>query len=279
MQIGVLFPQTEIGSDPEAIRDYAQAVQGLGFQHLITYEHVLGAVPDRLPEGYRPYNIDDRFHEVFTLFAFIAGVAPGLELATGVLVLPQRQTALVAKQAAQIDLLTKGRFRLGVGIGWNAAEFEGMGESFHRRASRMEEQIALLRTLWREEVVNFEGKYHTVKGLGIKPLPERTIPIWIGGGAEAALKRAAQLGDGFFPLKPLEGGWPTTLDKMRAWRAQAELPWEGFGIEARVTIKPGWQDEVDMWRELGATHLALSTMGSGLQGAKAHVEALGCLSK
>ena len=276
MKIGVLFPQTEIGPGPAGVRDYARAVVDLGFTHLITYEHVLGAVSDRLPADYRPYGIEDPFHEVFTVFGFLAAVAPELELATGILVLPQRPTALVAKQAAEIDHLTAGKFRLGVGIGWNYAEFEGLGSAFADRARRMEEQIHLMRMLWTEDVVTFKGAYHTIEGCGIRPLPlQKPIPVWIGGAAEPALRRAATLGDGFFPQRPLEGGWQATLERMRGWREQAGLSWEGFGIEARVTIKDGWEAEVETWRSLGATHLSLSTMGLGLKGPAAHA---GCLN-
>lgn len=173
MKIGLLFPQTEIGPNRGGVRAYAQAALSLGFTHLVSYEHVLGAAPERLPKDYAPYGLEDEFHEVLTLYAYLAGVAPGLGLATGVLVLPQRQTALVAKQAAQLALLTEGGFRLGVGIGWNYAEFGGLGMDFATRARRFEEQIALLRQLWTQPVVNFAGTFEEVEGCGIRPLPER----------------------------------------------------------------------------------------------------------
>ncbi|MBS2034267.1 LLM class F420-dependent oxidoreductase [bacterium] len=273
MQIGLLFPQTEIGTDPGGIRAYAQAAYSFGFTHLVSYEHVLGAEPARLPKDYAPYGLEDEFHEILTTWAYLAGVAPGLGLATSILVLPQRQTALVAKQAAQLSLLSGGRFRLGVGIGWNYAEFEGMGVDFRSRARRFEEQIRLLRRLWTEPVVRFQGEFDHIDGCGIRPLPASPIPIWIGGSAESALRRAAQLGDGFFPLRPMEGGWPATLERMRTWRAEAGLAWEGFGIEARVTVKPGWRDEVEQWREWGASHLYLATP-PGMEGAQAHIKFL-----
>ncbi len=274
MKIGLLFPQTEIGPDRGGVRAYAQAALSLGFTHLVSYEHVLGAAPERLPKDYAPYGLEDEFHEVLTLYAYLAGVAPGLGLATGVLVLPQRQTALVAKQAAQLALLTEGGFRLGVGIGWNYAEFGGLGMDFATRARRFEEQIALLRQLWTQPVVNFAGTFEEVEGCGIRPLPERPPEIWIGGSAEAALRRAARLGDGFFPLRPLEGGWPATLDKMRQWRSEAGRCWEGFGMEARVTYKPdsNWREDLEQWRQWGASHVYLATMG--LRGADAHIKTL-----
>lgn len=217
VRLGVLFPQTEIGSDPGGLKEYAQAVHELGFTHLVSYEHVLGAVPERLPADYAPYGIKDPFNEILTTWAFLAGAAPQLELVTGVLVLPQRQTALVAKQAAQLDWLTEGRFRLGVGLGWNFAEFEGMGVAFATRARLFEEQLRVLRLLWSQEVVDFTGEFHRLQGVGILPLPrQRTLPLWLGGAAEPAVRRAAQLGDGWFPLRPLEGGWEATFAKVAA---------------------------------------------------------------
>lgn len=273
MQIGVLFPQTEIGSDPGGLREYAQAVQDLGFAHLVSYEHVLGAVPERLPKDYAPYGIEDAFNEILTTYAFLAAAAPQLGLATAVLVLPQRQTALVAKQAAQLDWLTSGRFRLGVGLGWNYTEFEGMGVDFATRARRMEEQIRVLRLLWSQQVVDFEGEFHRLQGVGILPLP-RSVPLWIGGAAEPAVRRAAQLGDGWFPLRPLEGGWEATFDQVRTWREEAGLSWESFGIEARVAPDPGWPEQVREWERLGATHVYVSTLGQGCRGPAAHIELL-----
>ena len=279
MEIGLLFPQTEIGNDPGGLKEYARAVVECGFRHFVSYEHVLGAVPERLPQGYAPYSIEDPFHEVLTLYAYLSGVAPELGMATGILVLPQRQTPLVAKQAALLSLLTGGRFRLGVGIGWNFAEFEAMGVDFGSRAGRLEEQIKLLRLLWTQPVVNFKGRFEEIDGCGLRPFPLKPVPIWIGGSAEAALRRAARLADGWFPLRPLEGGWPSTLDKMRSWREQAGKPWEGFGMEARVTVQPGWRDELEQWRSWGASHIYLSTIGGGLQGPAAHIEAIQKIAK
>lgn len=279
MKIGLLFPQTEIGSDPAGLAEFARAAVEHGFDHLVSYEHVLGAVPERLPPNYAPYGIEDAFHEVLTVYAYLAAVAPELGLATGVLVLPQRQTALVAKQAAQLSLLTRGQFRLGVGLGWNFAEFEGLGMNFANRAARMEEQIQLMRRLWTEPVVHFEGKFEQVIGCGLRPLPPQPVPLWIGGSAAPALRRAAALGDGWFPLRPLEGGWPATLEQMREWRQQAGRSWEGFGMEARVNWKEGWRQELEQWRSWGASHVYLSTMGLGLHGPAAHLEAIGKIAR
>ena len=276
MRIGVVFPQTEIGSDPGGVRAYAQAAQELGFGHLLAYDHVLGADVGKRPDWAGPYTAEHQFHEIFVLFGYLAGVAHGLELVTGVLVLPQRQTALVAKQAAEIDLLTGGRFRLGVGLGWNFVEFESLGQDFSNRGKRAEEQIELLRRLWQEPVVTFEGGYHSVPAAGINPLPvQRPIPIWIGGSAEAAIRRAARLADGFFPQRPLEGGWPATMERFRGWVEEAGRDPAAIGIEWRIDISTGTQDDwraaADEWEALGATHLSVATMRAGLAGPDAHI--------
>ena len=217
------------------------------------------------------------FHEVFVLFGFVAAAAPRLELVTAVVILPQRQTALVAKQAAEIDVLTGGKLRLGVGIGWNWVEYEGLGMSFKNRARRFEEQIALLRRYWQEPIFTHEGQYEKVTAAGINPLPiQRPIPIWIGGSAEPALKRAAEIADGFFPQRPLEGGWPETLAKMKAWREANGLDWSSYGIEARINAGTGtpdeWRATFEEWKDLGATHITVNTMNGGLQGPEAHIE-------
>jgi probable F420-dependent oxidoreductase len=260
------------------VRAYAQAMQQLGYQHLMAYDHVLGADPANRP-GWSGYTIDSLFHEPMVLFGYLAGVAPGLELVTGVIILPQRQAALVAKQAAEIDVLTGGKLRLGVGIGWNAVEYEGLGMDFRNRGRRLEEQIALMRRLWTEPAVSFEGKYHKVTAAGIKPPPvQRPIPLWIGASAEPALKRAAEIADGFFPQRPLEGGWPATMEKMHGWMRAAGRDPAQFGIDARVNAGSGTPDEwhtvAGEWRELGATHLSVNTMNGGLRGPDAHVERL-----
>ncbi len=279
MQIGVVFPQTEIGPDPAGVRAYAQAVQQLGFEHLLVYDHVVGADPASYPGWSGPYTIDSQFHEPFVLFGYLAAVAPELELVTGVIILPQRQTVLVAKQAAEVDVLTSGKLRLGVGIGWNTVEYEALGMEFRSRGRRFEEQVELMRRLWTAPAVSYAGRDHRVTAAGLNPLPvQRPIPVWIGANVEPALKRAAEIGDGFFPQRPPEGGWPAMLDKMRAWRKAAGHEWTGFGIEARVNAGSGtlddWRKTAEEWQALGATHLSINTMGAGLQGADAHVERL-----
>src|SRR5579864_3397066 len=197
MRIGVVFPQTEIGNDPIAIRDYAQAVEDLGYQHVLAYDHVLGAGLAHRPNWQGPYTSETPFHEVFVLFGYLAAVTHKVELVTGILIVPQRQTALVAKQAAQVDILSQGRLRLGVGIGWNEVEYEALGEDFHTRGARSGEQITVLRLLWTQPVVDFKGRWHHIPEAGINPLPvQRPIPIWLGGEADAVLERVGTMGDG-----------------------------------------------------------------------------------
>lgn len=279
MQIGVVFPQTEIGADRGGVRDYAQAVQGLGYQHLMVYDHVLGADPAGHPGWSGPYNVRSLFHEPFVVFGYLAAVAPQLELVTGVIILPQRQTVLVAKQAAEVDVLTAGKLRLGVGIGWNAVEYEGLGMEFRNRGRRLEEQIDLMRRLWTETTVTFEGRHHRITAAGINPPPvQRPIPVWIGASAEPAIKRAAELADGYFPQRPLEGGWPATFEKVRGWLKDAGRDPAKFGIDARVNATTGtaedWHKQAQEWRALGATHLSVNTMNAGLKSTDAHIERL-----
>jgi probable F420-dependent oxidoreductase len=276
VKLGVVFPQTEIGADPGGVREFAQAAQELGYTHLLAYDHVLGADVSGRLDWPGPYRVEHQFHEIFVLFGYLAGIVPGFELVAGVLVLPQRQTALVAKQAAEIDLLTGGRFRLGVGLGWNFVEFEALAEDFHNRGRRAEEQIEVLRRLWTEPVVDFEGQWHRIPRAGINPLPvQRPITIWIGGSAEPAIRRAARLADGFFPQRPLEGGWPSTMERFRAWVQEAGRNPDEIGIEWRTDVSSGtpddWRAEVEERRALGATHVSIQTMRGGLDGPDAHI--------
>ena len=276
MQLGVVFPQTEIGADPGGVREFAQAAQELGYDHLLAYDHVLGADIAERSDWPGPYTSDHQFHELFTLFAYLAGIVPGLELVAGVLVLPQRQTALAAKQAAEVDILTGGRFRLGVGLGWNFVEFEALGENFHDRGRRVEEQIEVMRRLWTEPIVDFEGGWHRIPRAGIKPLPvQRPIPVWIGGSAEAALRRAARLADGFFPQRPLDGDWPGTMERFRGWVEEAGRDPAAIGIEWRIDVSQGtpdeWRAEAEERKALGGvTHLSVATMRGGLD-ADGHI--------
>ncbi|MHB8375534.1 MAG: LLM class F420-dependent oxidoreductase [Dehalococcoidia bacterium] len=279
MKLGVVFPQTEIGSDPVAIRDYAQAAEQLGYNHVLVFDHVLGAHVDRFEGRFRPpYNYKTPFHEPFVLFGYLAALT-SLELVTGIVILPQRQTALVAKQAAEVDVLTRGRLRLGVGIGWNHVEYEALGQSFRNRGRRIEEQIALMRRLWTEELVDFEGKYHVVKQAGINPLPvQRPIPVWMGGGVDAVLRRIARIADGWFPQFRPGPDASETLDRLRGYIRDAGRKPEDVGIEGRISMfntpEPEWGAALEGWRGLGATHVAVNTMNAGLASPQAHIDAI-----
>jgi probable F420-dependent oxidoreductase len=278
MRIGVTFPQTEIGSDPIVIRDYAQAVEDLGYTHLLAFDHVLGAHPDRFPGWKPPYTHESPFHEVCVLFGYLAGLTRSLELVLGVLVLPQRQTALVAKQTAEIQLLSGGRLRLGVGVGWNFVEYEALGANFHDRGRRVEEQIEVLRRLWTEDLVHFEGKYHTIRQASINPRPQHPIPVWFGGMADAVLRRVARLGAGWLPQFQPGPEAAALLARLHEYvRAAGRRP-EDIGLEGRLSIatvpEDRWTAAVQAWRDLGATHLAVNTMGAGLASPDAHLAAL-----
>ena len=278
MRIGVTFPQSEITADPGAVRAYTEAAEELGYSHLLAYDHVVGADRKNRPDFRGPYDLHTMFHEPFVVFGFMAGFTQNLEFVTGIVILPQRQTVLVAKQATEVDVLSGGRFRLGVGIGWNDVEYTALGQDFRTRAARSEEQIALLRQLFSQESVTFEGRWDTVEEAGINPLPtRRSIPIWIGGSSEATLRRVARVGDGWFPQMPPEQA-RQLVDRLRALASDAGRDPGSIGIEARVTIagkdEETWIDEVRGWQEMGATHLAVNTMGAGLQGAGDHIEAI-----
>lgn len=293
MQLGAVFPQLDIGTDPVGIRDYAQAAEALGYSHILAFDHVIGVNPASRPGWKGFYDHTATFHEPFVLFGFLAGVTEKLGFINGVLVLPQRQTPLVAKQAAEVDILCGGRLRLGVGVGWNAAEFEAMGETFTNRGRRIEEQIALMRKLWTSALVDFEGAWHRVADAGINPLPvQRPIPIWIGGGAEAVIKRVGRLGDGWLPqfpsldpalsntgAQPRRGEAPEALiERMRGYARDAGRDPAAIGIEGRSSIKnqtpDDWITVYRRWKSLGATHLSVNTMGAGLIGPDAQIDAL-----
>ncbi|HET8905487.1 MAG TPA: LLM class F420-dependent oxidoreductase [Ktedonobacterales bacterium] len=279
MRLGAIFPQTEIGNDPAVIRDYAQAVEEMGYQHILAYDHVLGAHTASRPGWSGPYTSETSFHEIFVLFGYLAAVTRRVELVTGVLILPQRQTALVAKQAAAVDVLSGGRLRLGVGVGWNDVEFQALNESFANRGARIEEQIALLRALWGETAINFRGRWHTVEDAGINPLPaQRQIPIWIGGTAEVVLQRVARIGDGWFPQMPPNDQARALMALLREHLSAAGRPENAVGIEARLTLsrtaESGWQQFATDWQALGATHLGVNTMGMGFQSLDEHLTAL-----
>jgi probable F420-dependent oxidoreductase len=275
---GVVFPQTEIGPDRGAIRAYVDAVTDLGYQHVLAYDHVLGADTSLHPEWSGPYDLTSTFHEPMVLFGFLAGFSI-LELVTGILILPQRQTALVAKQAAEVDLLSGGRFRLGVGIGWNAVEYESLGKDFASRGARVGEQVELLRRLWTEESVTFEGRFERVIGAGICPLPlQRPIPIWFGASSPAALRRAGRLADGWFPQVPPGDHLDKALSLVAEGAKEVGRDPTRIGMEGRVSVGHMDTERIGRhalsWRQAGATHIALNTMGSNLNGVEGHLSAL-----
>jgi probable F420-dependent oxidoreductase len=278
VNIGVVFPQTEIGPNWAAIRDYALRVEALGFTHVLAYDHVLGADPEVHTPWRGPYDVDTTFHEPFVLFGYLAGII-ALELVTGIIILPQRQTALVAKQAAEVDLLTNGRFRLGVGLGWNKVEYDALGTNFSDRGRRSVEQVELLRRLWTERSVTFAGTYERVTGAGIAPLPvQRPIPVWFGAASEPAFRRVGRIADGWFPMMPPG----PQLDEARAIveRAASEAGRDpaAIGMEGRVSwTADGVEklvDHVGRWRAAGATHVSINTMNAALGSVDGHLSAL-----
>ena len=278
MQIGVVFPQTEIGTDAGVIREFGQAAEQLGYHHILAYDHVLGANPASRPGWRPPYTHQSTFHEPFVLFGYLAGLTKTIELVPGVVIFPQRQTALVAKQAAALDVLSGGRLRLGIGIGWNPVEYEALGESFNDRGQRSEEQVKLLRLLWTRELVSFEGRWHKVSDAGINPLPvQRPIPIWFGGGHDRVLRRLARLGDGWFPQLPPEK-CRGAIEKITAYAREAGRDPKTIGIEGRLTISAAsaetWNEQVNAWKEVGATYLGVNTMNSGFSNPAAHIDAI-----
>src|SRR5438552_7102877 len=237
MRIGVVFPQTEIGDDPIAIRDYAQTVEQLGYQHLLIYDHVLGASIANRPDWRGPYTSDTLFHEPFVLFGYLAGLTKRIELVTGVIILPQRQTVLVAKQAAALDVLSGGRLRLGIGIGWNPVEYEALGENFKNRGRRSEEQVEVMRKLWTQELVTFEGEWHKITDAGLNPLPiQRPIPAWFGGGHDQTLRRVARLGDGWFPLLAPDDACRGAIEKIHSYAQEAGRDPSSVGIQGRTMV-------------------------------------------
>jgi len=278
MQIGVVFPQTELGGSAANVRRYAEEVEALGFRHLLAYDHVLGADPDVHKPWLGPYDVRTTFHEPFVLFGYLAGFTQ-LELVTGIIILPQRQTALVAKQAAEVDLLTEGRLRFGVGVGWNPVEYEALGESFGTRGKRFDEQIPLLRRLWTEPAVTHEGAFDRVTAAGLAPPPlQRPIPIWIGGQSPPAYRRIGRLADGWFPQvrpgPPLEEALAFIAEGAEAAGRDpaaigmdGRVSWTADGVAKLV-------DHVGRWEAVGSTHLSINTMGAGLATVDEHLEVL-----
>ena len=284
MKVGAIFPITEIGTDPIAIRDYAQAIEELGYDHLVVFDHVLGADPTK-HELWGPYTHEFQFHEPFVLMGYLAAITKTIELATGIVIAPQRQTALLAKQAAEVDVLSGGRLRLGIGIGWNQVEYEALGQDFTTRGRRVEEQMELMRLLWANDLVTFDGEWDKITDAGINPLPvQQPMPIWMGGWADAMIKRIARIGDGWFAFfKPDDAG-KRMIEKLHGYAREAGRDPAEIGIESWVTVnnaqvlagwnqKPEdkllrspdeWCEEVAGYKALGATHIACWTMYADL---------------
>jgi len=277
MKIGAVFPQLEIGADPKVVRDWATTVEDAGYNHVLAYDHVLGADPANRP-GWTGYTDKSLFHEVFVLFGYLAGITTELELVTGVLVLPQRQTALVAKQAAEVDVLSGGRLRLGVGIGWNHVEYQALGVPFRQRGALLEEQVDVLRRLWADPVISYDGKYHEIEEAGLNPLPGREIPIWFGGSADAVLRRTGRIGDGWMPQSAPDETARDQIARIRQAAEEAGRDPAAIGIEARLTLgavpEQDWRAFADGWRDLGATHLGVNTMKLGLSRPEEHAQVL-----
>jgi len=278
MRIGVVFPQTELGGDAGAVRAYAQGAEELGFTHLLAYDHVAGADPAVHTGWDGPYDVHTTFHEPMVLYGYLAAVTTSMELVTGIIILPQRQTVLAAKQAAEVDLLTGGRLRLGVGIGWNRVEYEALGQDFSTRGQRLEEQITLLRRLWTEQSVTFSGTFDRITGAGLAPLPvQRPIPVWVGAQSARAYRRIGRLADGWFPMMAPGPQFEEARRIVAEAAAEAGRDPASLGMEGRVR----WQQDRDelaaamrQWQDAGATHLSVNTMGAGLKTVDDHLAAL-----
>ena len=285
MEIGVIFPQTEIEPDVVAIRDFAQAAQDMGYSYLFIADHVLGADASAYDHPlFGMYNHESVVHESLTTMGYLAAVAPNLGLMSGILILPQRQTALVAKQAAEIDVLCGGRLRLGIGVGWNFVEYEALGMSFHDRGARSAEQIEVMRELWTKESVDFHGKWHDITHAGINPLPlQRPIPVWLGVGSpvapippDVALRRVARIADGWCPnFSPDESGY-ALQEKVHNYMAEYGRDPSELGLDGRMgtagASPEDWGERVAAWREMGASHLSIENRRAGLNTADDHIE-------
>jgi probable F420-dependent oxidoreductase len=270
MKLGTLIPQNDIGGTPSAIRTFAQAAEEFGYDYLSAADHVLGVNVASRPDWGNRNTSADWFHDPFVMFGFLAGFSP-LEFATGVLILAQRQAVLVAKQTACLDVLCNGRFRLGVGVGWNPVEFVGLNENFHDRGRRSEEQVRVMQALWAQPHVTFEGKWHRIEEAGINPPPtQRRVPVWFGGHHDRTLRRIAKWGDGWMMLAyPASAEAVAEFDKMRRYAEQEGRDPASLGIEIWTSTAVGgekdWREEFLFWKRAGVTHVTVaSTHGRGI---------------
>lgn len=273
MKIGVIYPQKELKGDPQAVRAIGLAAEERGFDHLVAYDHVIGATHDREPKLTGPYTEKDPFHDPLVMFAYLAGITQRIELVTGILILPQRQTALVARQAADLDLLSGERFRMGVGVGWNYVEYDVLGQDFASRGKRMVEQIELMRRLWTEDLVDFTGEFDRADRIAALPRPRRSVPVWMGGFADVALRRAARIADGFI-FADGAGDAFEQLDALDAYLAENGRDAKAFGKQINM-LRPKSAAEVAetvlRWRDAGGTHAAINSMGMGFTTAAEHI--------
>ena len=276
MKFGVVFPQTEIGTNPDDIAAFARAADEMGYDHILTYDHVVGADTTNRPDWKGVYTSEDMFHEPFVLFSYLAAICKRIEFVTGILILPQRQTALVAKQAACLDILSRGRLRLGIGIGWNAVEYEALGENFRNRGRRSAEQIDVLRRLWAEPIITYEGQWHKITEAGLNPLPRnRTIPIWLGGDAPQVISRVAKLGDGWFPF--YNPDIETQIQEMQTQARAYDRDPNSIGIECVLRANQSKQDAIDRIKhcqDIGVTHISVVTMSQGYDTVQEHIDSI-----
>ncbi len=275
MQLGAMFPTTEIGNDPAAIKDYAQGIEDLGFDYIVTIEHVLQVDPKGDPDVFAPYTLEDSFHEPFVLHGFLAACTEKVGLSTAILILPQRQTVLAAKQAAEVDGLSGGRLRLGIGIGWQELEYTALGEEWTNRGKRCEEQVDLMRKLWTNKEVDYKGEYHTVPESGFNPNSvQKPIPIWFGGMAKQVAERVGRIGDGWIPIGTPQD-MAEQLDIMHEAAEKAGRDPKAIGIEsitglasAMTRDNPGTMDQAvgmsKLWKDAGASHFAFGSSMIGL---------------
>lgn len=287
MKVGAIFPQTEIGTDLGAIRAFVHAVEDFGYDHIFIADHVLGADPQvHTHPSLGRYSYKSVVHEPFTLMAYMAAITSRITLSTGILILPQRQTALVAKQAAEVDVLSGGRMRLGIGVGWNEVEFEALNQDFHNRGPRSAEQIAVMRALWTQEVVDFHGRWHDISHAGLNPLPvQRPIPIWLGVGGrqsprppDIVLRRVARLADGWCPNIPTNEDGQAIVAQVHQYAREAGRDPSQIPLEGRVRIggraADAWMKEVQAWQSLGATQFIAEAREGGLKFPDEHIAAM-----
>ncbi|MCZ6619633.1 MAG: LLM class F420-dependent oxidoreductase [Gammaproteobacteria bacterium] len=272
MKMGVVFPQTEIGQDPTMIARFATTAEDIGYDHIIAYDHVLGANTASRPDWQGPYTTESMFQEPFVLFGYLAGLTRTIELVTAVIILPQRQTALVAKQAACVDVISNGRLRLGIGTGWNEVEYEALDANFHNRGVRSEEQIDLLRRLWKDDAISYDGRWHKVTDAGLNPLPVgKHIPIWLGGMDPRVIDRVARIADGWFPFATKELG--SHMEQLRERMKAAERDMAEIGIECIIPANTSVERLKEL-EDLGITHVAVLTMNQKLPDTQAHIDAI-----